>query len=525
MRINQPVTQQEYDFPEHDMLVSTTDTKGIITYCNRAFVETSGYHADELIGEPHNLVRHPDMPPEAFKDLWRTVGSGQPWTGLVKNRRKNGDHYWVQANVTPLMAGGKPVAYLSVRIKPSRAQIAQAEALYGQITRERARGLATVRLQAGMVQRPGWRGLAARWQALPLTAQIGARLALVLTAALLPPVLSVAGVNSWSAATHAAVQATVMLVGAGWMLAWFQQRVARVMREAERVAGDLAGCNLSAAMSTDFAPPMGLLMQRLRQIQINLRAVVGDVRQEIDGFNQTSAEIAEGSMDLSARTESQASSLEETAAAMEQLSGTVQQTAETAGHVARRSEQSNAVAGQGGEAVRRAGEAMDAIAQSSAHMRDIIGVIEGIAFQTNILALNAAVEAARAGEQGRGFAVVAGEVRALAKRSGEAAKEIRGLIAASTDHVSQGTTQMRRAGETIAEVVSTVADVGQLVRQISEAAHEQATGIAQVNAAVAQLDDVTQRNAALVEESAASAEGLKASAVTLTRSVQVFRLT
>ncbi len=525
MRMNLPVTQQEYDFPEHDMLVSTTDTKGIITYCNRAFIETSGYRDDELIGQPHNVVRHPDMPAEGFKDLWRTVGSGQPWTGLVKNRRKNGDHYWVQANVTPLMAGGKPQAYLSVRIKPSRAQIAQAEALYGQIVRERESGRATVRLQAGMVLRPGWRGLAARWQALPLTPQIGARLALVLVAALAPPLASLAGLNTWSTTANAALQAAIMVVGAGWMLAWFQHRVARVMREAERVAGDLAGCNLSAATSTDFAPPMGLLMQRLRQIQINLRAVVGDVRQEINGFNRTAAEIAEGSLDLSERTESQASSLEQTAAAMEQLSGTVQQTAETAGHVARRSEQSNDIAAQGGEAVRQAGEAMGAIAQSSAHMRDIIGVIEGIAFQTNILALNAAVEAARAGEQGRGFAVVAGEVRALAKRSGDAAKEIRGLIATSASHVTQGTTQMQRAGETIAEVVSTVADVGQLVRQISAAANEQATGIAQVNAAVEQLDGVTQRNAALVEESAASAEGLKASAVTLTRSVQVFRLT
>ena len=525
MRINLPVTPQEYDFPEHDMLVSTTDTKGVITYCNRAFIETSGFRDDELIGQPHNAVRHPDMPPEAFKDLWRTVGGGQPWTGLVKNRRKNGDHYWVEANVTPLMAGGKPQAYLSVRIKPSRAQIAQAEALYSQIARERASGRATVRLQAGMVQRIGWRGLAARWRALPLTPQIGARLALVLAVAMAPPLLSLAGLNAWSASANAALQATILLVGAGWMLTWFQHRVARVMREAERVAGDLAGCNLSASMSTDFAPPMGLLMQRLRQIQVNLRAVVGDVRQEIAGFNRTSAEIAEGSLDLSARTESQASSLEETAAAMEQLAGTVQQTAETAGHVARRSEQSNDVAAQGGQAVRQAGDAMGAIARSSAHMGDIIGVIEGIAFQTNILALNAAVEAARAGEQGRGFAVVAGEVRALAKRSGDAAKEIRGLIAASASHVTQGTTQMQRAGETIAEVVSTVAAVGQLVRQISAAANEQATGIAQVNAAVAQLDGVTQRNAALVEESAASAEGLKASAVTLTRSVQVFRLT
>jgi aerotaxis receptor len=515
MRMNLPVTQQEYDFPERVMLVSTTDTKGAITYCNPAFIETSGFSEEELLGQPHNLVRHPDMPAEAFKDLWRTVGRGQPWTGLVKNRRANGDHYWVQANVTPLMVGGKPQAYLSVRIKPSRAQIKEAEALYARIARERENGRATVKLRGGMVQMLGWRGLLGRWRALPLTFQLGARLVTTAAVAVAVPWAGSAGLTDGSNAMNTSLQVLSLVIGGGLTLAWFQRHLAAGLREADRFAGDLAGCNLASSVDTDFAPPMGLLL-----IQINLRAVVGDVRQEIAGFNRSSAEIAEGSLDLSERTESQASSLEETAAAMEQLSATVRQTADTAGHVTRRSEQSNDIAHQGGQAVRQAGEAMKAIAQSSARM----GVIEGIAFQTNILALNAAVEAARAGDQGRGFAVVAGEVRALAKRSADAAKEIRGLIATSTDYVKDGNEQMDRAGATIAQVVSTVADVGELVRQIDTAAHEQANGIAQVNAAVTQLDGVTQRNAALVEESAASAESLKASAATLTRAVQVFHL-
>ncbi len=524
MRVNLPVTQQEYDYPAHAMLVSTTDTKGIITHCNRAFVETSGYTHEELIGQPHNLIRHPDMPAEGFKDLWRTIGRGQPWTGLVKNRRKNGDHYWVQANVTPIMVGGKPQAYMSVRIKPDRAQIEQVEALYALLRRQAETGQHTLRLQAGNVRRTGWRDLPAMLQSLTLTQRLGAALALLVAVAMLPPLLGLRGTATLSAPGQTAVQGALLLVGAGAVVAWFHHRFSRAMGEANRFASDLASCNLATTVSSDFPSPMGLLLQRLRQIQINLRAVVGDVRDDIAGFNRTSAEIAEGSQDLSARTESQASSLQQTAASMEQLASTVRQTADTAEQVSRRSEQSTVVANRGGQAVRQVGDAMEAIQKSSTHMRDIIGVIEGIAFQTNILALNAAVEAARAGEQGRGFAVVAGEVRALAQRSAGAAKEIRGLIAESTEQVTLGTAQMQSAGETIDAVVTAVAEVGGMVRQISAATHEQAIGIAQVNEAVTQLDSVTQQNAALVEQSAASAEGLTASATGLTRSVQVFRL-
>ena len=143
MRINLPVTQQEYAYPSDVMLVSSTDTKGFITHCNRAFVDVSGYTYEELIGQNHNLIRHPDMPPEAYKDMWQTIGRGRPWTGYVKNRRKNGDHYWVEANVTPIMEGGKPVGYLSVRKVPSREQVRAAEGLYAKIAAERESGRPT----------------------------------------------------------------------------------------------------------------------------------------------------------------------------------------------------------------------------------------------------------------------------------------------------------------------------------------------------------------------------------------------
>ena len=155
MRINLPVTGQEREYSEQDMLVSMTDRQGIITHCNAAFTRVAGYSCDELLGQPHNIIRHPDMPPEAFKDMWNTVGNGRQWSGIVKNRAKNGDHYWVHAHVTPLMEHGKPVGYLSVRTKPSREQIAAAEALYIQLIREREEGRPTFKLHAGRVRHYG----------------------------------------------------------------------------------------------------------------------------------------------------------------------------------------------------------------------------------------------------------------------------------------------------------------------------------------------------------------------------------
>nr|WP_315473469.1 methyl-accepting chemotaxis protein [uncultured Rhodoferax sp.] len=518
MRTNLPVTQREYEYPADQMLVSMTDTKGIITHCNHAFVETSGFTYEELIGQPHNLVRHPDMPPEAYKDMWQTIGHGHPWTALVKNRRKNGDHYWVQANVTPILENGKPKGYMSVRIKPSRQDTQAAEALYAQMRADAQQGGGSIYLRGGEVRYKGPRGWFGALTRITLTARLGLALLGMTLLAMVPQFL---GMQGWQAV---AAQLASLLLGAGCVLAWFQLRFAAAIGAAETFADDLAGCNLTTTVDGQYPPPLGTMIRALRQIQINLRAVVGDVRGEIAIFTRSAAEIAEGGMDLSSRTESQASSLEETAASMEELSSTVKQTAETANRVSGQSAKSTDIATQGGAAVHQVSQAMQAIDASSGKMRDIIGVIEGIAFQTNILALNAAVEAARAGEQGRGFAVVATEVRALAQRSGVAAKEIRELIAQSSEQISAGYQQMTGAGRTIDEVVKSVKEVGELIQQISNATKEQAVGIAQVNEAVTQLDTVTQQNAALVEESAASAAGLNSSAATLARSVQVFKL-
>jgi aerotaxis receptor len=518
MRMNLPVTQYDYDYPAEHMLVSMTDTKGHITHCNHAFVEVSGFTYEELIGQPHNLVRHPDMPPQAYKDMWSTIGRGHPWTGLVKNRRKNGDHYWVQANVTPILLNGKPAGYMSVRIKPSRQDVAAAEALYAQMRITTGDRQCAFELRGGDVHYRGLRGLLGRLGRINLTTRLALALVAMTLLGLAPSVLGDHSV------TQVAIQFGALALGSLGVLAWFQSSVIGAIGQAQRFADSLAGCNLTSDISGDYPAPLGALLKSLRQIQINLQAVVGDVREEISNFTRSAAEIASGGLDLSARTESQASSLEETAASMEQLSSTVRQTADTAAQVAVRSSESNEIVVEGGAAVHQVGVAMQAIDASSSKVREIIGVIEGIAFQTNILALNAAVEAARAGEQGRGFAVVAAEVRALAQRSAVAAKEIRELIADSATHITSGTQQMRTATQTIDRVVVAVREVGELIQLITSATKEQATGISQVNEAVTQLDTVTQQNAALVEESAASSNELNGSAVTLARAVQVFQL-
>ena len=406
-----------------------------------------------------------------------------------------------------------------MRTKPGRAEVQQAEALYARLRSDLAAQRETIRLHHGQVVYPGMRGALQRLQQLSATQSLALMLLGVVLLGMLPLWLGWQGVLAWGA------QLALMGAGCAGVLAWFHGRIVGGMRTVERFAGDIAGCNLVTTLdSAQCAPSLAPLVRGLQQIQVNLRAVVGDVRTEIAGFLRSTEEISQGGHDLYQRTEAQAANLQETAAAMQELSSTVRHTADTSSAVANDSTQSAEVARAGGLAVQQVGQAMHAIEQSSRKVGEIVSVIEGIAFQTNLLALNAAVEAARAGEQGRGFAVVAGEVRALAQRSAGAAKEIRALIGTSVSQVADGSRQMAEAGQTIAGVVSSVSRVSDLVRQISQATAEQSIGIGQVNEAVAQLETVTQQNAALVEQTAASAEALKGNSVALSRSVQVFRI-
>lgn len=304
-------------------------------------------------------------------------------------------------------------------------------------------------------------------------------------------------------------------------------RVARELggepEAAARIARDVTSGNLTRFIQVEGAANTSV-MAAMKEMQARLSNVVGGIRIAADSIATASSQIAMGNADLSRRTEQQAASLQQTASTMDELASTVRNNADTATQAADMAARASEVAVKGGEAVSRVVATMNDISESSHKIGDIIGVIDGIAFQTNILALNAAVEAARAGEQGRGFAVVAAEVRSLAQRSSEAAKEIKALIQASAERVETGSEQVQNAGRTMKDIVDNVRRVSELLDQISVATREQTTGISQVGESVNQLDQVTQQNAALVEESAAAAESLQLQASELVRSVSQFRL-
>lgn len=311
----------------------------------------------------------------------------------------------------------------------------------------------------------------------------------------------------------------------GSFLAWWISRsITRPIGNAVTVAKEIAAGNLNNDIDVNSKDEAGVLLQALLNMQRSLAAMVTNVRQGSEGVATASSEIAEGNHDLSARTESQASALEQTAASMEELSSTVQQNAENARQANQVALGASNVAIKGGEVVGEVVETMKGINDASRKIFDIIGVIDGIAFQTNILALNAAVEAARAGEQGRGFAVVASEVRSLAGRSAEAAKEIKSLISASVERVENGTMLVDQARNTMVDVVKGIKQVTDLMGEISAASNEQSMGVLQVGEAVTQMDQVTQQNAALVEEMAAAASSLKSQADDLVGAVAGFKL-
>jgi PAS domain S-box-containing protein len=866
MKVNMPVTQKEIELADDSSIVSKTDLKGHIVYINRDFIDISGFEESELIGKNHNIIRHPDMPPAAFADLWNTVKAGKPWNGMVKNRCKNGDHYWVEANVAPIREKGQVVGYMSVRSKPSRQQVEAAEKLYTKlrageklrvgffeklknklldtslsvkvsvavtfpllttmafgyiqgvlsesslwvfasgavacvfaafalnklitapvkkanaainaiadgdfkyqiatktsdevgkmmqalkamqirigfdVNDARKTAEQTLRLQVALdnsvtaftfannhnrleymnnsakqiwekvkselakvhadftIEGMVGKSIAQYFQneveqkvfAEKLTApksmeisMYGRRISLVLIPvhsekgeylgrmtqwndktdeviaekevirlvddavagklservdlSVLPPgfIMDIGvGVNKILDAVigplnvaadyvdkfangiipepiaenyngdfniiksnlNSCVHALKLLVKDANMLAtaaaegkldvradvsqhWGEYRkvvegvnatldsVIGPLNVAAKYVDDISKGNIPEKITDTYHGDFNTLKDNLNTCidavnnlvadavmlseaakdgRITTRADAkkhqGEFRKVVDGVNATldmivepiaavkaavemittaAGEISTGNNDLSSRTEQQASSLEETASSMEELASTVKQNADNAKQANQLAAAASGVAAKGGEVVGNVVTTMGAINASARKIEDIISVIDGIAFQTNILALNAAVEAARAGEQGRGFAVVAGEVRNLAQRSASAAKEIKELISDSVSKVDEGTKLVEDAGVTMTEIVSSVQRVADIMGEIAAASTEQSSGIDQVNMAITSMDEVTQQNAALVEEAAAAAESLLEQANELTDVVSAFKL-
>ena len=742
MRRNLPVTGNEILLADGSTIVSKTNAKGVIEEINQDFLDISGFTTEELVGKAHNIIRHPDMPEQAFSDLWRDLKDERPWVGMVKNRCKNGDHYWVESHFAPRYGDGKLIGYMSVRQKATRQAIADAEKAYAAI----GKGEPGLNVQHGKVVRMERASCLQRWLdllirrdavhmagmllSLAATALLGWHLARGGSGWLLLPwgvlvggtgflfvrelrrrgkrlaglATSVramsegdynAGIDilgngpisdlarsiktmqvrqgyeiqqiKQQAAVNLRIRAaldytstgvyltnpqleivfanrtlhdmllrhladvrsalpdfepgeaamigkpvTVLEVGGvvdqdiiaaleqhgiarrdvhmgralfaqtisvirdeagkpiGHVVEWrdrsdeaqVEQEVASVIQAAAR--GDMEGrigtggkhgfllelaqqinglldanagsmAQISALLSAlsrgdltrrmegDFHGVFARMRDDANATVAQLTMIVGDIKGAAASINAAAGEISSGNEDLARRTEQQAASLEETAASTEQLTSTVRQNAEHANQANRLVQEASGIATQGGAVVGQVVSTMEAIEASSRRIADIIGVIDGIAFQTNILALNAAVEAARAGEQGRGFAVVAGEVRTLAQRSASAAREIKALIDDSVGKVAEGATLVHQAGDTMRQVVASVQQVTGIMAEISAATREQSAGIEQVNQAITQMDEGTQQNAAMVEQATAAARSMAGQAGQLVEAVAAFR--
>ncbi|MGZ5049670.1 MAG: methyl-accepting chemotaxis protein [Methylobacter sp.] len=709
MRLNMPVTNTEISMKKNALLVTRTDLHGTITYVNDEFVAISGFTRDELLGANHNIVRHPDMPAAAFEDLWATVKELRPWQGLVKNRAKSGDYYWVDANVLPIFKNGKVHEYLSVRRAPSREKIEKAERFYQQLNAKQAAmrptGLAALVKAAKEMNVWYKMSVALAVILVPVLylmvqlfqAQNYLLLAGVIASVAISTAIVFYAVQSFTkmlnksvgifyrlaekrfgnvqdltrndligdflralysmevnlsldlaqARDHAAkamrinqaldnVQSGVMVADTNFEIIYLNDSVERMFKEAEQdirkellnfdaskllganidsfhkdpahqrkllanlkeayasemiigdqhikvivspvinddgehigfVAewqnrsqevrieheieqlvqdvkdGDLSsridmqgknGCtrmlssaineltdviqnvfgdinrvmesmaqgDLTVSITNDYQGVYAECKNNINGTLTNLNNLIIQIRDAAGFIDSSSQEMASGNNNLSHRVEQQAASLEETAASMEQLASTVKNNAENTIQATEMVNMASQVAQKGGEIVKSAIVAMQDINDSSNEIAEIISVIDEIAFQTNLLALNASVEAARAGEHGRGFAVVATEVRNLAQRSANAAKQSNDLIQNSVQKVRAGSVFVNETGAALTEIVNSVAQVGEIVAHIASASGEQSAGIQQVNQAVAQMDDITQQNAALAEQAAA----------------------
>lgn len=530
-------------------IVSEADLKGDIVTVNEKFLQVSKYPKTELIGHGHNTTRHPDMPKDVFKQMWATIGRGQIFRGVVKNRAKDGTPYYVDACIAPFVdkKTGKPRKYLGVRYDITEQEIQRQNMqgimdaidrayasiefnLDGTIIKANDNFLKTLGYSLDEVKGQHHRVFcdpayasspeyAAFWQKLnrgEFESGIFRR-------------IGKGGKEVWIQASYNPIKDEM---GRPFKVVKFatditaqkqsQAEMEKLVTEAQAVLGRLAANDLTMEMTETYRGDLDKVKTSINAVVQNLTQTITTVREAVQAVSAGAEQITRGNEDLSQRTSEQASALEETSASMEEMTSTVKQNADNAKQANQLAIAARDIADKGGSVTVRAVEAMGEINKSSKKIADIITVIDEIAFQTNLLALNAAVEAARAGEHGRGFAVVAAEVRNLAQRSATAAKEIKGLINESIQRVSDGSELVNQSGKTLEEIVSSVKRVTDIIAEITAASQEQAQGIDQVNKAIMQMDETTQQNAALVEETTSASQSMKDQAKELMSQMEMF---
>lgn len=511
MRNNGLVTNVERSLKDGEYIVSKTDLKGQLVYVNRPFMEISGFTESELLGKPHNVVRHPDMPQAAFEDLWRTLKSGKAWRAMVKNRCKNGDHYWVEANANPIWEDGKIVGYMSLRVRPTRAQIDAAEALYAKFRNGEASGLA---IREGRVVRTGVLGFlqrATQWNFKVRTAvAMGSMMVAALVVAAI--VLDLIRENHLplSRENMMAVLMFGIFAGLGGTWGFVSRRILAPLDAITRECQVVASGNLNLKTSIDMSNELGGLQHAVNTMAGNIASIVTDIRNTSGALASESMQVSATAQSISQATSEQAAGVEETSATIEQMSASLVLSAEHA-------RVTEDIARNVASDTRKSG---DVVRDTAAAMRSIAGkisLIDDIAYQTNLLALNAAIEAARAGDQGKGFAVVASEVRKLAERVQVAAREIGALTNTSVDHALH-------AGNLLNDIVPAIGKTSDLVQEISSATAEQAIGVQQVSTAMAQLSQAMQSNAAGSEQLAATSDEMNRQADHLQTLMGFFKL-